>query len=240
MNANKNQDVKTSVIIPVLNEGDNILNVINHLESIKGRNEIEIIIVDGDKNGNTISHIKGRNVITLKSGKGRAVQMNKGASLAKGDVLLFLHADTYLPHDAFVYISNVMRNNKYVGGAFDLWIDSKRFIFKLISFIASLRSRITRIPFGDQSIFISKNYFNKTGGYSDIPLMEDIELMRRIKRNKNKIIIIRKKVLTSPRKWENEGIIHSSAKNIILQVLYYLGVSPVKLAGIYYKDQNSC
>jgi hypothetical protein len=99
--------------------------------------------------------------------------------------------------------------------------------------MASLRSRITRIPFGDQAIFIRKAYFQKLGGFKDIPLMEDLEIMQRIKKKGDKICIIRCKVLTSPRRWEKEGILRCTLRNWLLQVLYFFGVPPYKLAKWY-------
>jgi rSAM/selenodomain-associated transferase 2 len=172
-------------------------------------------------------------VVKIFSEKGRAKQMNAGASVANGEILIFLHADTELPGQALKKIYSFMEQNAYVGGAFDLGIKSDKFIFKVIGTLSSLRSRLNRIPFGDQAIFIRREYFNQIGGYKEIPLMEDAELMRRIKKSGNKIWIFYDRVMTSPRRWEKEGVIYCTLRNWTLQALYFLGISPHKLANFY-------
>ncbi len=159
--------------------------------------------------------------------------MNEGAKEARGDVLLFLHADTELSAEALRQITSVMTRQDIVAGAFDLGIKSRRFIFRVIEHIASFRSRVSRIPFGDQAIFIRRDYFNEIGGYDEIPLMEDLEIMRRIKKRGDKIFIIHKMVMTSPRRWEQEGVLYCTLRNWFIQMLYYCGVSPQRLAKYY-------
>jgi rSAM/selenodomain-associated transferase 2 len=222
-----------SIIVPVLNEAATINTLVRHLTELKPDLPREVIVVDGDPDQGTIRAIQAREVITLVSPAGRARQMNAGAQVAQGDILIFLHADTQLPHDALSGISVALSAGQYVGGAFDLGIQSDRVIFKLIAAAASLRSRITRIPYGDQAIFLRKDYFTKIGGYHDMPLMEDIELMRRIKRSGKKIFILRDRVMTSPRRWQKEAIWYCTARNWILSSLYYLGVSPHWLTAFY-------
>ena len=165
--------------------------------------------------------------------------MNAGADVASGDILLFLHADTFLPDNALKKISSAMENEGYVGGAFDLGIDSSSLAIKTIAYIACRRSRLSRIPYGDQAIFIRRDYFNEIGCYKEMPLMEDAELMRRIKRRGDKIYIIPDNVSTSARRWEEEGVAHFSLKNIIIAVLYYAGVSPEKLLWYYRRRGNA-
>jgi rSAM/selenodomain-associated transferase 2 len=161
--------------------------------------------------------------------------MNTGASVATGKILIFLHADTELPVHALKKIDSLLEQEEYVGGAFDLGIKSDRFIFKVIEKLSSWRSRMNRVPFGDQAIFIRREYFNEIGGYKEIPLMEDVELMRRIKKSGNKIWIFYDRVMTSPRRWEEEGVIYCTLRNWTLRVLYLLGTSPHKLA-VFYKS----
>jgi rSAM/selenodomain-associated transferase 2 len=161
--------------------------------------------------------------------------MNAGAAAACGEILIFLHADTTLPDNALEKINQAMQNLDYVGGAFDLKIDSDRLFLKYISTRASLRSRRNRIPFGDQAIFIRKKYFDQIGGYKEIPLMEDVDLMRRIKKDGKKIVILPDKVTTSARRWESEGAFYATMRNQILLRLFYLGVSPHKLAKYYWR-----
>ena len=224
-----------SVIIPVLHETNKINSLIEHLHTLEGSRNSEVIIVDGSPTKDTINAINDEKIISISSEKGRAKQMNAGASIAQGEILIFLHADTKLPEDAFQKIRRVLEEGRYVGGAFYLRIDSDRVILKLISHITSFLSRLTRIPYGDQTIFIKKDYFNRIGRYGDIPVMEDAELMRKIKRERKKICIIRDNVKTSPRRWEEKGIFYTILINQMIRILYFLGVSPDKLTKFFYR-----
>lgn len=159
--------------------------------------------------------------------------MNEGAALAKGNILLFLHVDTLLPRDALRLIWSAMEVNRFVAGAFDLGIESSKPVFRIIERAASLRSRITRIPFGDQAIFVRKDYFMQIGGYGEIPVMEDVEIMDRIKKQGGQIFIIPRRARTASRRWEKEGIVRCTLRNWTLQILYFLGISPHKLARFY-------
>jgi rSAM/selenodomain-associated transferase 2 len=228
-----------SFIIPVLNEASLINSTIRHLREISQQHDIEIIVVDGDPEATTLSHITEQQIIKLKSPKGRGKQMNKGASVAGGDVFLFLHSDTELPVEALSLISSLIEETACGGGAFDLGIKSERLVFRLIEQMVSLRSKITNIPYGDQAIFMKRDVFETLGGYRDIPLMEDVEFMRRMKRSGYKICIIPEKVKTSPRRWESEGVLFCTLRNWTIMTLYLLGLSPEKLAKYYYPDQNA-
>ncbi|MDY6855232.1 MAG: TIGR04283 family arsenosugar biosynthesis glycosyltransferase [Thermodesulfobacteriota bacterium] len=222
-----------SIIIPVLNESDRINLLIEHLCSQAYQTDCEIIVVDGGPEGETIKTIGNKDVISLLSPPGRARQMNCGSAFAKGDILIFLHADTRLPCKAFNQIRLALNHGKCHCGAFDLCIRSDRLIFKIIGFMASMRSRLTRLPYGDQSFFVKKDYFYEIGGYKDIPLMEDIEIMQRIKRRGDRICILSDRVSTSPRRWNKEGIVYCTLRNWIILVLYLAGVSPKRLTGYY-------
>jgi rSAM/selenodomain-associated transferase 2/rSAM/selenodomain-associated transferase 1 len=226
---------KFSVIIPVLHEAVNINRVIRHLRKIDKGRSCEIIVVDGGPRMDTLEVVEDAGAVKLSAGKGRARQMNKGAARAKGDVLVFLHADTLLPENAFRKIGEVMSSGRYKGGAFDLSIDSDRPFMRFVTWSAGLRSRITRVPYGDQAIFIRKDYFDEIGGYKDIPLMEDVELMKRVRRRGGRIHILKERALTSARKYISEGIYFSAARNHALRILYALGVKPETLAKIYYR-----
>ena len=126
-----------------------------------------------------------------------------------------------------------MRDEGCVGGAFDLRIDSRRIVFRVIETIASLRSRLTRIPYGDQAMFIRASYFRTLGGFKEIPIMEDVDLMQRIKRNGKRIAIFREPVITSARRWEREGPGFGTLRNWFLMALYLCGVAPERLARFY-------
>jgi rSAM/selenodomain-associated transferase 2 len=222
-----------SIIIPVLREEAVINGLIEHLQGIEGNEETEIIVVDGDPEAGTLIAISRGDVKKIRSARGRGRQMNEGAGVAKGNILIFLHADTELPSNALNLIATAMQDERYVAGAFDLGIKSERFVFRIIESVASLRSHITGIPFGDQAIFIRKDYFDKIGGYKDIPIMEDVEMMGRIKKLGDRITIIKQRVNTSPRRWEKESIIGCTLRNWLLQSLYLLRVSPERLSKLY-------
>ena len=224
---------KFSFIIPVWNEEAIISRTIEHVKYLSPSGSAEIIVVDGDPGGRTIKVARHMGVKTAISEKGRGNQMNIGASLAAGEILIFLHADTLLPPDALELIETAMEDSSCIAGAFDLAIDSARPVFRLIEKAASLRSRMTRIPYGDQTIFIRKRDFRDLGGFNNIPVMEDVEFMQRIKKRKGKICIIGRAVLTSPRRWEKEGIVYTTLRNWLLIALYFCGVKPEKLIRFY-------
>lgn len=224
---------KISVIIPVLNEAPIINLALDRIFSLPYDGEVEVILVDGSPDGETLAAVSRKEAIKLRSGKGRSCQMNKGALNACGDILLFLHADTGLPEKALDIISSIMGKGDYVGGAFDLGINSRKPVFRLIELTASLRSRVTRVPYGDQAFFIWKDHFHAIGGFKEIPIMEDVELMQRIKKACGKIHIIPEQAKTSPRRWEKEGVLFCTLRNWTLITLYFLGVRPEKLAKFY-------
>lgn len=228
--------MKISVIIPVLHEGDLINEILGSLKSAASGVQHEVIVVDGDAGGSTIGQIADTAIIKLTAPKGRALQMNAGAKRATGDVLLFLHADTYLPQNAFPKIIEALSGSRFIGGAFDLGISNPRWIFRLTGWCTSWKHRLTRVPYGDQAIFLRSNYFKDVGGYADIPLMEDVELMKRIKRRNDRIIFLPDAVVTSSRKWEKDGVLYTIFRNWVLQALYMFGVPADKLVKYYYKD----
>jgi rSAM/selenodomain-associated transferase 2 len=223
-----------SIIVPVLNEEDGIESFLHDLKDISAGESVEFIVVDADPAGSTVNKIHSGDAMKLLSPRGRGIQMNRGADAAKGNVLLFLHADTFLPQNALVHIKKTLSNDTCVGGAFDLGIDSHRILLRLTAWCASLKHRMTRVPYGDQAIFIRSDFFRDIGGYCEVPLFEDVELMRRIKKLKKKITIIRHRTRTSPRKWEKEGALYTILHNWTLQALYLLGASPEFLVKYYY------
>ncbi len=230
--------MKISAVIPVLREGQKINEVLNLLNVVSAGVSYEVIVVDGDPAGSTIRNVSDSGVITLTAPKGRAAQMNAGAGRASGDILLFLHADTLLPQNAFAKITTALCSGRFVGGAFNLDIQNSRRIFRIISRCASLKHRLTRVPYGDQAIFMLRSYFQEMGGYPEIPLMEDIELMKRIKRKGWRIIILQDAVKTSSRKWDKDGVFYTILRNWMLQTLYLLGMPAERLVKYYYHEQR--
>ena len=221
-----------SIIIPVLNESLVINDLIDHLRGLPEAEKAEIILSDGP-GGDTLMAVRDHAVHRLTSPAGRARQMNAGATIATGEVLIFLHADTRLPREAFSLIGQALENPDVVGGAFDLGIDSDRIVFRVIAIVASIRSRLTRIPYGDQAIFIRRSCFERLGGFPEIPLMEDVALMREIKREGGRIHIVADRVRASTRRWDKEGILYTTLRNWVLLGAYLAGVSPEKLIKYY-------
>ncbi len=226
---------KLSVIIPVLHEGDRIGPCLDHLAQIAEDILYEVIVSDGDPQGSTLSEItpKPNYIVEVRSPIGRGAQLNAGAKVARGKVLLFLHVDACLPVRALHLILETCEQQEWVGGAFDLAIASPRFALKIIAKVASWRSRFTRIPYGDQAIFLRRDIFEQVQSYPDIPIMEDVALMQCLKRYGYAIKILSSAVTVSPRRWEKEGILRCTLRNWSLMTMYFLGVHPKALARWY-------
>ncbi len=227
-----------SVIIPVLNESAIINQSIKNILKVKDDYDVEIIVVDGDMYGTTVNVMENKDVIKIITGRGRGKQMNAGAFAAKGEVLIFLHADTEFPEGAFELINSLINDKMCDCGSFSLGIKSDKVIFRLIEKMVCIRTKLTNIPYGDQTFFIKRNRFFQLGGFADIPIMEDIEFMSRAKKSGLKVCVLPQKVLTSARRWNEEGIIYNTIRNWILATLYFTGVKPEILERFYYKHRN--
>ena len=226
---------KISIIIPVLNESEGINDTVEHLNGlITSTNvSVEIIVVDGDPEGKTIASIRDKNTITTTGKTGRAAQMNKGAELATGKTFLFLHADTRLPDEGLNVIVASCDGKTTKAGAFDLAIASGKNVFRLIETMANVRSHLTGIPYGDQGLFFHADYFRALGGFADIPIMEDVEIIRRMKKRGDRVIFLKDTVQTSSRRWQKEGVWKCTLRNWSLVSLFVAGVKPQKLAKFY-------
>lgn len=224
---------RISVIIPVLNEAGTINLTLAQFSNISPSITFEIIVVDGDKSGSTINVIAQPGVKTAIAPKGRAVQMNHGVAMASGKSLLFLHADTLLPDNALEKINALLSSSSATYGAFELGIRSRRPFYRFIERMVGIRTRITGIPYGDQAIFLTMDLFKQVNGYPEIPIMEDIALMRRLKKRKAGFRIIPEKVSTSPRRWETEGLAYCTIRNWLMVTSFLLGANPKILAKYY-------
>jgi len=195
----------------------------------------EVILVDGGSTDATAA-IAARfpEARLLASPRGRARQMNAGARAARGDVLLFLHADTLLPDGALAAVEAAAGEPGVVAGRFDVRFDNPRPVFRMIAWFMNQRSRWSGISTGDQAIFVCREPIDALGGYPDMPLMEDIELCRRLKRQ-GRLAALRARATTSARKWEREGAFRTMALMWALRFLYIVGVSPVQLHRWYYR-----
>lgn len=223
-----------SIIIPVLNESAAIGPAIERLVADQFQGTTQVIVVDGDRSGSTIKTLAGtEKVVLMTASPGRARQMNAGAQRASGRVVCFLHCDTVLPANAISTMVNTMDDLRVDAGAFDLAIDAPGLLFRIIEKTASFRSRLTRIPYGDQAIFMRRQYFSDLGGFADIPIMEDVDLMQRIKKQEGRVRIINMPVSTSARRWEKEGRLYTTLRNWTLRIFYACGVSPHRLVHFY-------
>jgi rSAM/selenodomain-associated transferase 2 len=229
---------RISVIIPVLNEERNIRGAI---DSIFSSDNIEVIMVDGGSIDRTIEVVKELNVMLFSSRSGRANQMNLGAKYATGDILVFLHADTRLPagFDDLIRTSlgDVCRaGNLPIAGAFTLEIDDRSRRFRWVEWGVKYRSRFLKMPYGDQAIFLRAKVFDEIGGFPDMAIMEDFELMRRLQKL-GSIAIIATPVITSARRWLQQGIFKTTLINQLMILGYLMGVDLDRLVKLYRRNK---
>ena len=226
------QDI-ISIIIPVLNEAAIVRQTLIGLQQHTG---VEIIVVDGGSRDNTVAIARQirleERVIIVVPNKGRAAQMNAGADLARGNFLLFLHVDTQLPPDFVAVVRETLNQPKVVAGAFELAIEGQEKSLRWVEMLVNLRSRLLSLPYGDQAIFVSRQAFTEVGGFANLPIMEDFEFIKRIKRT-GKIAIAPAKVITSSRRWQKLGVWKTTLINQLIIAGYYLGISPAKLSNFY-------
>lgn len=235
-----------AVIIPVLNEACGIGQTLSHTATLGFD---ELIIVDGGSSDQTCAVVEScagllQNrpcpgpapaapaIRLLKAAAGRARQLNAGAAGSRCEVLLFLHADTYLPTNARQAISTALSDEACVGGRFDVRFDSPRPIARLVGHMMNLRSRWSGIATGDQALFVRRDVFERTGRFAEIPLMEDIEFSRRLKRA-GRLAPLRTQVVTAFRRWERNGPVRTILLMWTLRFLYWIGVSPYRLQHFY-------
>ncbi len=235
------QEPVLSVIIPVFHEQDTINTVVKNIYKLQVPGCVEVIVADGTQEGSTLQVLEEK-AVPLLSLPGRARQMNAGAKVARARAILFLHADTILPANALIQIIQTLEKG-YVAGAFELSFEPEAgFFLRIVACAARWRTRLTKVPYGDQAHFFSKAFFTNIGGYKDIPIMEDIDIFKRIKKQRGKICILKDMAITSSRRYKKEGPLRRVIKNVWIRLLYHLGVSPVslkKLYTVYKKDDNT-
>ncbi|MCF4967060.1 TIGR04283 family arsenosugar biosynthesis glycosyltransferase [Nostoc sp. CMAA1605] len=220
---------KISIIIPTLNEAGNIKQTI---ATTQPSTNIEIIVVDAGSQDDTVAIAESLGVKVILSTPGRAVQMNTGAAVASGEILLFLHADTRLPPGFDDMIRTSLQQVGVRAGAFTLQIDASPFALRLVEWGVKWRSHFWQMPYGDQAIFITKAVFQEIGCFPELPIMEDFELMRRLK-HQGKIVILATPVITSARRWLQKGILQTTLINQIMIIGYLFGVAPARLRNWY-------
>lgn len=223
--------MKFSIVIPALNEAGEIEACLHALAPLRSV-DCELIVVDGGSQDETATLAALLADRVLDAPRGRAQQMNAGAEAAAGEVLLFLHADTRLPPDALALISAGLAASGAAWGRFDVQIEGRARMLTLIGAMMNLRSRLTGIATGDQAIFVRRHAFLAVGGFPLQPLMEDIELTRRLKAC-SPPLCLRARVLTSGRRWERYGVWRTILLMWRLRLQYWLGTSPEELAKAY-------
>jgi rSAM/selenodomain-associated transferase 2 len=223
--------MRFSIIMPVLNEAKVLEKQLAHLTQQCAPYDCELLIVDGGSKDETVEIAQHYGQV-ISSPRGRATQMNAGAAVSKGDVLLFLHADTRLPGEAFTAIERAFASPKVVAGAFQVCFNCDRWPYRLVAFTTNLRSRIRTVFTGDQAYFMRASSFRAVGGYPDQPLMEDLEIITRL-RKIGRVVLLPQYVTTSARRHENIGLLRTVLFMWYLRTLYKFGVSPAQLQRMY-------
>ena len=223
--------MRLSIIIPTLNEAGGILPALHALASIRAQGG-EIILADGGSVDGTAEISASSCDIVVSAPSGRAAQMNAGAAVATGDVLLFLHADTRLPQEAFALVANALDRGGPCWGRFDVSLDSRRPLLRVVAAMINLRSRVTGVTTGDQAMFMTRAAFNAAGGFPAIALMEDVAMSKRLRRL-SAPACLHDRVVTSARRWETHGIFRTILLMWWLRLAYYLGAAPEELARRY-------
>lgn len=221
-----------SIIIPTLNEAqilETTLRLLLHSP------DTEIIIVDGGSEDQTLAIATGLGVKVVQSPQlGRAFQMNFGAKMAQGEILLFLHADSKVPQGYAQFIKTILSKPQTVAGAFSLKIEGSQLALRLIEKMVNWRSQFFSLPYGDQGLFIKTELFQEMGGFAELPIMEDFEMIKRLQK-RGKIAIIPNPVITSARRWQKLGIWKTTLLNQLIILGYYARISPHTLAKWYGK-----
>ncbi len=220
--------MKISVIIPVFNEKTTIESLLEQLEKIK--NDCEIIFVDGGSTDGTTEKIP-ESMKLVNSPKGRAEQMNEGARISSGEVLFFLHCDSFIPEDALNQIEDVMKS--YRAGCFGISFIGAGFLMKCCGHLSNLRVKLWKIAFGDQGIFIERDLFFEIGGFPKLPLMEDYQFSLNLREKKIDIGMTRDKIYTSDRRYAKGGVIRTMWRMHSLRRKYRKGEDIEKIAALY-------
>lgn len=218
-----------SVIVPTLNEEANLPVTLRQLAE---HPDVELIVVDGGSSDRSVELALQFTPFVFVTRPGRAAQMNMGARHATGDILLFLHADTFLLPGALDEIQRRIIGDGAIGGAFDLHIDSPRRRCKFVAHATSRRARFLRWPGGDQGIFVWRQVFEVLGGFPEIAILEDLAFARRLRRA-GRLAFISQGLVTSARRWNANGVVKTTLINAWVTLLYFLRVPPLKLRRLY-------
>jgi rSAM/selenodomain-associated transferase 2 len=222
---------RISVIIPCLNEAGQIGSLLESLQPLRSRGG-ELILVDGGSTDDTCELARGLVDKIIPGERGRAVQMNTGAGQANGDILWFLHADSRVDTGHADSLRESLARSGRCWGRFDVYLSGRPALLRLVAFMMNWRSRLTGIATGDQGIFVTRACFGAVQGYRSIPLMEDVELSRCLKRH-SRPVCLRRRLVTSGRRWERDGVMRTVLLMWRLRLAYALGADPADLARQY-------
>lgn len=220
-----------SIIIPAFNEEDRIGRTV---ASVIDAPAVEIIVANGSSSDLTAEKARAAGAAVVVSESGRGRQMNRGAEIARGKILLFLHADTQLPETFRKDIEQILQDKRNLAGGFRLRIDKSDRGLRLVEWGTNQRSKYRQMIYGDQAIFIRRKTFLQLGGFADIPLMEDVDLMLRLKKL-GRIGLTKSSVKTSARRWQRLGIVQTTLRNQFFRLAYSFAVKPETLAKWYYR-----
>lgn len=227
--ADEHEPNRVSLIIPALNEAAHIATTLEHVRNCSPH---EIIVVDGRSTDSTSEIARAAGARVIRSKPGRARQMNAGAAQATGNVLLFLHADTLLPHDWKGVVIDTLRQPGVVAGSFRFCIAEDFPGRSMVEWITNLRARWFQSPYGDQTQFLRRTLFEELGGFANLPIMEDYDLNQRL-RKLGRIVTADAAAITSGRRWKRLGVVRTTLTNKVVIAGFHLGVSPHKLARLY-------
>jgi rSAM/selenodomain-associated transferase 2 len=225
------EDASLTIVVPVLNESVQIVACLRALTALRSQG-VEVIVADGGSTDGTAEWARPLADLVLQCPRGRAGQMNFGAAQARGKALLFLHADTRLPEAALAAVGTALASPRMHWGRFDVCIEGRPRTLRLVAWSMNLRSRWSGIATGDQAIFVRRDSFLRVGGFPDQPLMEDIELSKRL-RKLARPVCLRQRVITSGRRWQRDGVWRTIALMWRLRWLYWIGTPPERLAQLY-------
>jgi rSAM/selenodomain-associated transferase 2 len=214
--------LKVSIIVPTLNEAQSLNETLTQIQQLS---PYELVVSDGGSHDGTLEIAEEFTEHVVKGFTGRALQMNAGARVANGDIFLFLHADSRIDLASYEKMLHSLRSSGRIGGAFSLYIDSDKWSLRLITWLANLRSKYFGIAYGDQAFFVKNSTFQQMNGFADLPICEDIDFFKRL-RKFGPVILLKEKAFTSSRRWLKEGVWFTTLRNILIAILFKLGFPP--------------
>jgi rSAM/selenodomain-associated transferase 2 len=214
--------LKVSIIVPTLNEAQGLTETLTQIQQLS---PYELVVSDGGSYDCTLKIAEEFTEYVVKGNAGRALQMNAGARVATGDIFLFLHADSRIEPASYEKMLHSLGGSKKIGGAFSLCIDSDKWSLRLIAGLANLRSNYFGMAYGDQAFFVRKSMFQQMNGFAELPICEDIDFFKRL-RKLGPVILLKEKAFTSSRRWLKEGIWFTTLRNILIATLFKVGFPP--------------